>query len=80
MDIIGIHRVVEILCVYFCLWRIYRVRETKTKKLVIVGYVLKKKKSVKEKPAKEIKQECYDMREEPEENDVTKAKERNFKK
>lgn len=35
LDIIGIHRVVEILCVYFCLWRIYRVRETKTKKLIM---------------------------------------------
>lgn len=49
-------------------------QKTKTKKLIIVGFILKKKKkgnyqSVKETPSKELKQECYGMKEEPEEID-----------
>ena len=48
-------------------------QKTKTKKLIIVGFILKKKKGndqyVKETPSKELKQECYGMKEEPEEID-----------
>ena len=77
LNVIGIYRVIEILCVYFCLWRI----DNKNQETDHSWIYLKKEKendqSVKETPAKELKQECYGMEEEPE---ITIVRERNFQK